>query len=370
MQQTSLATKSIGLKKLTIKEIARLADVSEGTVDRVIHNRGGVSERTRQKIQTILDMHEFSLNPIASALANSKKFAIAVLIPRKDERSDYWEMPYQGMEQALVRIRDFGFSVRYFLFDQFDENSFLASFDEMLATAPDGVIVAPVFASEAAQKLPLLERKQIPYLFIDSQLAGFESLSFVGQDSFESGVVAARLMSMFLSEKGKSVILQTRRNISNHDAIFKRIGGYQSFFVTNKPANEVLTLMVSETDPVEHIAANIRAFLAENPKVEGVFVPSSRISTFSHLFPSTIALIGFDTTTGNIQALEKGEIKFLISQKSFDQGYQAVLLLFDYLLYKKVPRRQYFCDIEIILKENIRYTSFANNNSKIYPDFK
>lgn len=358
------------MKKLTIKEIAKLAGVSEGTVDRVIHNRGGVSDKTRNKIQSILDMHEFSLNPIASALANSKKFSIAVLIPGKDSRSDYWEMPYKGMEEAAERIKDFGFSIRYFLFDQFNESVFLDRFDEMLATEPDGVVLAPVFARESAEKLPLLEQRDIPYIFIDSQLAGFESLSFVGQDSFESGVVAARLMSLFLSETGKSVILQTRQNISNHDAIFKRIGGYQSFFMTNRPGNEVKTLFIPETASSEVIRKRVADFLVEHPKVEGVFVPSSRISSYSVYFPTHVALIGFDTTTGNINALEKGEIKFLISQKSFDQGYQAVLLLFDYLLYRKVPRRQYYCDIEIILKENIKYTSFANNNSKVFPDFK
>lgn len=358
------------LKKLTIKEIAQLANVSEGTVDRVIHNRAGVSERTRQKIQQIIDRHEFSLNPIASALASSRQYTIGVLIPRKDIRSDYWEMPYRGIEAGWARIKDFGFSVRYFLYDQFDEASFDTSFDQMVEAAPDGVILAPIFAREAAQKIPLLEEFQIPYLFMDTQLAGFESISFVGQDSFEGGVVAARLMQLFLSEKGKSVILQTRQNISNHDAIFKRIGGYQSFFATNYPKNEVLTLFVADTAAVSDIQAQIRTFLKAHPTIEGVFVPSSRISTFSGFFPQGMALIGFDTTTSNIRALERGEIKFLISQKSFDQGFQAVLLLFDYLLYKKIPRRQYFSDIEIVLKENIKYTSFANNNSKIFPDFK
>jgi len=34
-------------KKITIKDIAQLAGVSIGTVDRVIHNRGEVSDKTR-----------------------------------------------------------------------------------------------------------------------------------------------------------------------------------------------------------------------------------------------------------------------------------------------------------------------------------
>ena len=37
-------------KRITIKDIAQLAGVSKGTVDRVIHNRGEVSEASRQKV--------------------------------------------------------------------------------------------------------------------------------------------------------------------------------------------------------------------------------------------------------------------------------------------------------------------------------
>jgi LacI family transcriptional regulator len=358
------------VKKLTIKEIAKLANVSEGTVDRVIHNRSGVSDKTAKKIKDILQQHDFSLNPIASALANNKKFKIAVLMPDKDAGSDYWEIPFKGMQEAASRIKDFGFSIRYFLFNQFDEALFLEEFDKLLAFHPDGVILAPVFAKESAERLPFLEQRGTPYLFIDSQLAGFESLSFVGQDSFESGVVAGRLMDLFLSKEGESAILQTRKNISNHDAIFKRIGGYQSFFTTYSVTKGIKTLFISEFNLKKDIESAVDKFLEENPKVEGIFVPSSRISYFSRFFPSHISMIGFDTTAGNIEALERGEIKFIISQKSLDQGYQAVMLLFDYLLYKKIPRRQYFCDIEIILKENIRYTSFANISSRIFPDLK
>ena len=35
---------------VTVKQIAELANVSRGTVDRVLNNRSGVSEATRQKV--------------------------------------------------------------------------------------------------------------------------------------------------------------------------------------------------------------------------------------------------------------------------------------------------------------------------------
>ena len=39
----------------TIKDVARLAGVSIGTVDRVVHNRGKVSAHNQQAVQSAID---------------------------------------------------------------------------------------------------------------------------------------------------------------------------------------------------------------------------------------------------------------------------------------------------------------------------
>jgi LacI family transcriptional regulator len=52
--------KKTGVELTGVKEIARRANVSIGTVDRVIHNRQGVSELTRKKINAIIEELTFS----------------------------------------------------------------------------------------------------------------------------------------------------------------------------------------------------------------------------------------------------------------------------------------------------------------------
>lgn len=46
----------------TIKDIARMAGVSAGTVDRVLHNRGDVSPKSKAKVQKMLD--EIIISPM------------------------------------------------------------------------------------------------------------------------------------------------------------------------------------------------------------------------------------------------------------------------------------------------------------------
>ena len=54
---------------IRIVDIAKMAGVSVGTVDRVIHNRGRVSEENRKKVQAILEMVHYQPNLMARSLA-------------------------------------------------------------------------------------------------------------------------------------------------------------------------------------------------------------------------------------------------------------------------------------------------------------
>ncbi len=49
-------------KRITIKDIAKLAGVSVGTVDRVLYNRGSVSEASRTAIEKAIEKMEYKPN--------------------------------------------------------------------------------------------------------------------------------------------------------------------------------------------------------------------------------------------------------------------------------------------------------------------
>ena len=70
-------------KEIGIKEVARLAGVSIGTVDRVIHNRSGVSPDTFDRVTKIISETGYKKNNVASRLklAKSSTLNIAVLLP-------------------------------------------------------------------------------------------------------------------------------------------------------------------------------------------------------------------------------------------------------------------------------------------------
>ena len=65
----------------TIKEIAKLAGVSRSTVSRVINNDPNVSDKTRTKVQAIIDRVGYQPNPVARSLICGRAHVIGLVIP-------------------------------------------------------------------------------------------------------------------------------------------------------------------------------------------------------------------------------------------------------------------------------------------------
>ena len=76
-----------------------MADVSVGTVDRVIHGRSGVSEASRKRVEEILKQLDYQPNMYASALASNKKYTFSCLLPQH-EKGEYWTAVEAGIQDA------------------------------------------------------------------------------------------------------------------------------------------------------------------------------------------------------------------------------------------------------------------------------
>ena len=136
--------------RIRIKDIAQMAGVSVGTVDRVLHSRSGVSESSRIKVEEILKKLNYQPNMYASALASNKKYRFAYLLPSHNE-GDYWKDVERGMQQAITRFSDFNVSLSDYYYDQYESGAFIESGMRILEAQPDGVILSPTVEEETEQ---------------------------------------------------------------------------------------------------------------------------------------------------------------------------------------------------------------------------
>ncbi len=357
---------------ITIKDIANEANVSEGTVDRVLHNRDGVSQKTKEKIEKILQKHDFKVNPIARALALKNKYKLLTLMPNYDKNNLFWKSPYLGILKASNEVKNYGIEVNNYFFNQFDSTSYLNQFKTLMESGPTAVVIVPTFIKETKQIVDQLEKLNIPYLFFNIDLDGFNNISFIGQDSYMGGYVAGKLMHLSLDAPSSFLIVHTRLNITNYHAISKRIEGFKDYFAKNKIENKTLTLSIDNLNDIDETKLKINSFLEQHKSIKGVFVPSSRIATIANSIKETtltkLQLIGFDNTQQNIKCLQNNKVSFLISQKPFEQGYESIHLMAKFLIKNKKPESKIYSPIDILTKENAKYNE--RNEIEFLNDYK
>lgn len=344
---------------ITIKIIAKEARVSEGTVDRVLHQRGGVSKTTEAKVKKILKKHNFQVNPVARALATKQKFKLLTLMPNYDSHNLFWKSPYLGVTKARTEVKNYGVEVSNYFFDQFDPDSYLKQFEALLEAKPSAVVIVPTFTKETKQVVDQLEKLDIPFLFFNIDLEGFGNISFIGQDSYMGGYVAGKLMHLSTGDHSSFLIVQSPLNVNNYYAISKRIEGFNDYFIKNSIKKECLTLRIDNLNDAAYTSEKINSFLNQHDSIKGIFVPSSRIATIVEAIDERSVrrhrLIGFDNTEQNIQCLENDSVSFLISQKPFEQGYESIRVMTDFLVKNKKPASRIYSPIDILTKENARY---------------
>ena len=345
---------------ITIKDIAREARVSSGTVDRVLHNRGGVSQKTENKIMEILKKKKFKINLIASSLAMKKHKNLATLMPHYDEQNLFWKSPYSGIQKASQEVNANGIENKIFFFDQFDPKSYLDSFQKIIKFKPEAVIMVPMFIKESNVIIQVLDQQKIPYIFMNADIKGFKNLCYIGQKSFEAGVLSGKLSHLCSENKDEFLIVLTRKNLHDYEANNERVKGFKNYFSENIPDAQIHELQFDQLGEGQKAEKNINDFLTKNPNIKVIMVPSSRVSNICNAIKkdklSKLKFIGFDTTPQNVADLKEGIVTFLISQKSFNQGYKSVKTIADYLVHKDIPNSEIPTPLEIITKENYKYS--------------
>ena len=191
--------------------------VSVGTVDRVIHNRGRVSEENRKKVQTILEMVHYQPNLMARSLASKKQYHFVAITP-SFAQGEYWEAISEGIDKAASEMESYNITITKLFFDQYNNKTFDDIVRNLLDEKVDGVLIATLFTDSVIRLSRELDRFEIPYIYVDSNIEGQHQLAYFGTESYDAGVIAARLLTDRISSASDILmarIVHSGKNDSN-----------------------------------------------------------------------------------------------------------------------------------------------------------
>lgn len=178
------------MKKLTINDIAKLANVSKGTVSKVLNNYPHVSDEMRERVMKIVRETGFERHHVAQILASARSNIVGLIIP-SGAKSVFADPYFPHLTECITRAcNTHGLTVSLLLYYAEQEN--ISATKNILSNGLlDGVILSG--DRKDNQMLPLLMRTNIPFVFLGRPMNG-ERVHFVDVDNFGGGKQATEYL--------------------------------------------------------------------------------------------------------------------------------------------------------------------------------
>lgn len=339
----------------TIQQIADLAGVSRGTVDRALNGRGRIKPEVAENIKKIAQELGYRSSRVGTGtkkIGRSLKIGIITQL----SKSSFMIQVNQGIAHAAAELQERGVELLIRDSVSVDEREQLHALDELMKQNVDGLAIMPVECDSIRTKInQIIEEKHIPVVTFNSDIVGTKRRCFLGLDNRRSGYTAAGLMGM-LTRGGGKILIITGYFTNSVNSL--RVEGFIEEMKKSFPGMELLGVQ-SSFDEAAEVEKIIQSTLSMVPDLSGIFVASGGQAGVRHAFeklklPKRPYVIIYDKTPKNEKALLEGDVDFLIDQEGFEQGYRTPFMLYDMIARGMEPEKEYvYTDIEIKTRYNL-----------------
>jgi LacI family transcriptional regulator len=307
------------MRKLTIIDIAREAQVSIKTVSRVLNHETGVGAATRARVQAIVDAHNFKPNAAARSLPGSRSYLVGLLV-FSDEIHYYYSALQTGVMRAARRHGYHMIMESCRDMETEDRQSVL----RRLGSSRFDALVVPPPMCDSPFILDVIEELRIPYVRIAPRVE-LERSSFI----YMNDTAAAEQVMAHLWDLGHRQIMYV--GFQETGASIDRYDGYTRFFREKGFVPPYPLITVSNATAKGAIETG-EALLRQADRPTAIFAGSDLVafglmtaaSKFGLSIPVDLSIVGFDDSPG---AESVWPPLTTIRQPIIDMGERAVDIL-------------------------------------------
>lgn len=343
---------------VTLKQIAAMAGVSRGTVDRVVNHRGGVNEETARKVQAIVDSVGYVPNSIGRTLANSRKnFRLGFLIFQSTSANPFFTDVLRGVECAAQELREFGVTVETAScgMDDTTGKEQVGRIEGLVRSGIQGLAVTPFDHPAVAAKLRELAKRGIPVINVNSDLEDSGRLCYIGSDYRKAGETAGGLMGLFHRTEGKIGIVTGSPLVVCHR---ERERGFREILEKRYPGLSITAREINQDD--DFVSYDVtRRMLKEHPELTGLYIAAGGVYGACRAVEAVKpvngpVIVSHDKAETTLEMLKKGVITATIGQEAFRQGHEPLQMLYDYLSRGVSPGTDaVYTRLDICIRENL-----------------
>ena len=337
----------------TIKEIAAMAGVSRGTVDRVLNHRGSVNPATAEKIERIAKELDYRPNVAGLVLAAQKRRLKLGVILFSPENPFYIDV-LAGVNDKAEELSGYNCSVLVKEIS-FGVEEQLAAIDELVAEEVNGIALAPYNDERIRRRINELFDLGIPVVTMNTDIENSRRIAYVGSNYTKSGATAAGLMHLMTHGQIHIGIVTGSSNILCHT---ERIAGFTKTLKPYRDSIHITDIIEVHDDEIESYEKTAK-LLTEHPEINALYFAAGGVyggcrSVKALGRQKGMCIIAYDMVPTTRELMKKGTIAAVICQQPRHQGSKPLALLFTYLTTGELPEKeQNFVAVDIRIKENL-----------------
>jgi LacI family transcriptional regulator len=339
--------------KIGVRQIAKLANVAVGTVDRALNGRKGVSESTRKRILEIAESAGYRPDLAARALSTGRvPILVGVCIPR--EIHYYFDELLRGILTEARRMERLGVRVLYRPTVRLGVEE-LERVSELLSLGVQALLIAPGNPAKLTSVINAAEQNGTRVVCVDTDAPGTRRSTVICAEADVAGWLAAELMSSFTPPKADVAIVTGMLDTEDH---VKKTKSFSELYPKLSHGGKVVDIVEAHEEE-EEAFQKCFSLLQQRPSLAGLYVntvnciPVCRAICARGL-SGKIALITTDLFRGMVPYFDKGTIRASIHGRPFIQGELAMRFLVDHLVNGRPLPPAYYVAPHVVMRSNLR----------------
>lgn len=349
--------KAVGIKKPTIKDVARAASVSTATVVRALHGSERIRDTTKERVMRVVEELGYQTNDVASALQNNRTYNILTVYHTVPEH--FTENFTRGFRAAAENLKSRGLMLTAFRTPSLDPQCAAEALKEVDLSQVDALLI-DCGGAELNEFIAQASSMGIPVATFGSDSQSSERIFYVGEDPYVSGKLAGELAGKLLRGHGTMLAFQGPNKV---DALNARVQGMRDVIHSDYPEVEILPSVEHSDDDVSSIRGAIN-ILNRSELPSCVFCNSAggtlalhRAIQYLDLEDKELPLIiGYDFSEDIANMLQDGYCSVTLYQNPYQQAYNALTYMFEYIAKGIRPEKERIivpCDF--IFKHNAHF---------------
>ncbi|WP_040484955.1 LacI family DNA-binding transcriptional regulator [Lutibaculum baratangense] len=343
---------STAIERVTLDDVAREAEVSLATVDRVLNNRPGVREGTATRVRQAMEKLGYRVDPLAARLARGSSFRFCFILPAGT--NPFMAALGQQVEATAEWLYGQRASAEIRQVDVFDPVVLAAALDS-LGTIYQGVAVVAYDDPLVRAAIDDLVRSGVAVVTLVSDVPSSKRQHYVGINNTAAGRTAGSLMGRFLAgRRGKVGVIVGSLGLRDH---MERQFGFSQVLSGEYPSVELLPV-VQGRDNTEMTKAAAAALLKSHPDLVGLYNVGGGTRGLGAALEESgraqdLVVIGHELTEPARRYLLHGVFDAVINQNPGHEARSAARVLLAHCLAEPLVAEQEQIRIDIFLRDNL-----------------